>query len=152
MEMIKSLLCKGKSVVLLLIRLTLGVIFIQSGTGKLTHMSQTVEFFTSIKIPFPEINAAIAAGAELAGGTLILLGLFTQLAVIPLTIVMIVAILTAKIWDVAGLDDFIRLQELDYILFFLLLLCTGAGKWSLDRVFFKKDKSKCCAPGTVAKV
>ncbi len=117
---------------LLLIRLTLGAIFLQTGYGKLTNFAGTVEFFSSLGIPFPVINAALASVTEFVGGALLIAGLMTRLVSIPLTVVMVVAILTAQLPELEGLSDFVRLSEWDYILFFILLICTGAGRVSVD--------------------
>jgi len=127
-----------KHEVLLLIRLTLAPIFIQTGLGKFMHFHDTVGFFASLGLPFPMINAAMATATELIGGTLLLVGLGTQLVALPLAFVMVIAIATAKLSTVAGFSDFIRLQEWDYFVMFLIFATMGAGKWSLDHIFCRK--------------
>ena len=123
---------------LLLIRLSIGSIFIQTGLGKLMYFDQTVSFFSMLGIPYPAINAAMASSIELFGGILLVLGLLTRPAAAKLAVVMVVAIVTAQLADVATLSDFIRLQEFDYILFFMALLFTGAGRFSLDHVIKRR--------------
>ena len=145
MEILNTIRCRFGSLALLVIRLTVGTIFIQSGYGKLTHLAQTTDYFASLHIPMPHVNAIMASATELVGGILMVLGLFTPLAAIPLTFVMIIAIVTAKLPDVKEWGDFIRLQEWDYILFFALLFAKGAGRYSLDTLIFKgasKGKKK----------
>ena len=129
-----------KDEVLLLIRLTIVPIFIQTGLGKFTHFSDTVGFFASLGLPFPVINAAMACTTELVGGLLLVLGLATRLVSLPLAFVMVIAIATAKWSMVTGYSDFIRLQEWDYLVIFLMFAVTGAGKWSLDSLFCKNKK------------
>ncbi len=121
-----------KSFWLLLIRLVIGGIFIQTGWGKLTHLGTTTAFFQSLGIPFAHYNALAASLIEFVGGLLILTGLLTRLVSIPLICVMIIAIATAQWADVHSIYDFIGLQEVDYILFFGILFSEGAGKTSLD--------------------
>ncbi|MEK7298595.1 MAG: DoxX family protein [Candidatus Margulisiibacteriota bacterium] len=118
--------------ILALIRLSLGLIFVQTGFGKFTHFPDTVAFFADLGIPFASANAAIATTIEFVGGIALILGLFTRLFGLALTGVMVVAIVTAQWANIHSLTDGIMLQEWDYILFFLLLVIRGAGKWSLD--------------------
>ena len=125
-------LAQWEKLPLLLIRLAIGSIFIQTGLGKLMHFDQTVAFFAALGIPYPMINAAMASSIEFFGGILLIVGLLTRPIAAKLSVVMVVAILTAQLAHVEELSDLIRLQEFDYILFFVLLMFTGAGKWSLD--------------------
>src|SRR5437867_12123456 len=80
-----------------LARLTLGVLFIGTGWGKLHGLDKVTDFFTELGIPAPGFNAVLAASAELICGALLLVGLLSRLAAIPLIAVMTVAILTAKL-------------------------------------------------------
>src|SRR5213593_2333437 len=79
-----------------LARLCVGLVFFNSGWGKLHGLNDVIEYFRSLGIPAPEIQAPFAAGTEFVCGLLLLLGLFTRVASVPLIITMIVAILTAK--------------------------------------------------------
>src|SRR5579872_1930933 len=78
----------------LISRLTIGGIFIQTGWGKITHLDKVINFFTSLGIPAPRLQAPFVASVELGCGTLVLLGLATRVASLPLIGTMIVAILT----------------------------------------------------------
>jgi putative oxidoreductase len=122
-------------------RLTLGFIFIQSGWGKITHLDRVVEFFMSLGIPAARLQAPFVAGVELVCGILVLVGLFTRLAALPLIGTMVVAILTARIHDVQQVADFLSLPEYLFIVLLLWLAIKGAGKASLDATFCKKDSS-----------
>ncbi len=117
---------------LLLIRLSVGTLFFQTGMGKLTHLADTTAFFVSLHIPMPQFNALLSATTEVVGGSFLILGLMTRIVCIPLSFVMVVAILTAQLPTLSGLSDFIRLSEVDYLLFFLLFFCMGAGRMSVD--------------------
>src|SRR5262249_16225445 len=68
----------------LAVRLSLGAVFLGTGWGKLHNLGQVTSFFTELGIPFPTAQAALVSGIGLVGGTLILLGLFTRLAAMPL--------------------------------------------------------------------
>ena len=78
-----------------LTRLVVGFAFFASGRGKLANMDNTVNFFTDLGIPFPELNAAFVARLEYYGGMLLLVGLLTRLVALLLSSTMIVALLTA---------------------------------------------------------
>lgn len=78
-----------------LTRLVVGFAFFDSGRGKLANMENTVNFFTDLGIPFPELNAAFVARLEYYGGLLLLAGLLTRLVALLLSSTMIVALLTA---------------------------------------------------------
>lgn len=133
-------LTQAQSWVLLLLRICIGFLFFQIGLGKLTHFENTVSFFTLLGIPAPALNAAMASTIECLGGVFLMLGLFTRIVSVKLVVVMIVAIVTAQLPEVHGAFDLIALQETDYLLFFLLFVFTGPGKWSLDAVLKKYVK------------
>ena len=79
----------------LLTRLVVGFAFFDSGRGKLNNMENTVNFFTDLGIPFPELNAAFVSRLEYYGGMLLLAGIFTRLVALLLSSTMIVALFTA---------------------------------------------------------
>ncbi len=121
----------------LLLRLSVGTMFFLTGQGKLMHLDKTAGFFANLGIPYPHLNAIMAASTECFGGLLIMLGLFTRLASIPLAFVMAVAIATAKRGDVHNLGDFAGLSELAYLLIFVWLATNGPGTVSLDHFLSK---------------
>jgi putative oxidoreductase len=118
----------------LLARITVGWVFLSTGWGKLHNLPKIVEFFTSLGIPYPELQAPFVATTELVCGTLVLVGLFTRLAALPLIGTMVVAIATALWSDVENLAGFLGLVETLYIVFFVWLAIDGAGPISLDAV------------------
>jgi putative oxidoreductase len=115
-----------------LARLTVGVVFIQTGWGKLHSLADVTDFFASLHIPAPAFQARLAAGTEFVGGILVLAGLATRLASLPLAFTMVVAIITAKRGDVTGIPALLGLEEWSYLVFFLWLALAGAGPLSLD--------------------
>ena len=106
--------------------------FIPSGLGKVTNLPKLVANFVELGIPAPALTAAVSATTELVCGVLLLVGLGTRFAAAALTIVMAVAILTARLHDVHGVGDFFYLPELTYIVIFLWLIFGGAGRVSAD--------------------
>ncbi len=79
---------------LLMIRLYWGYDFYQSGVGKLNNLENTIEFFSSLNIPFPEFNAVFVGNMEMIGGILFMLGIGARYFTIPLIINMCVAYAT----------------------------------------------------------
>jgi putative oxidoreductase len=121
----------------LLARLTVGVVFAQSGWGKLNNLPQVIEFFESIGIPAPELQAPFVAGVELVAGALLVVGLASRFAAVPLVITMVVAIATA-LWDeVGGIGDLLGLLEFAYIAILVWVAISGPGVVSLDALLVR---------------
>jgi putative oxidoreductase len=129
----------------LLIRLTLGLVFVRSGWGKLAHLDDTTEFFSSLGIPLPRLNAIVAASVECFGGAAFLLGLGTRLISLPLAFVMAVAIGTAQWGDVDGLHSFLGLEEWSYLIMFLVVGIIGPGAVSLDHLIARRWEAKAAS-------
>ena len=117
-----------------LARIAIGVVFLGTGWGKLHNLDKITGFFTELGIPAPGFNAVLVSSTELVCGVLILLGLFTRLAAIPLMVVMIVAIVTAKRSEIAGPSDLLGFVEMLYIVLLSWLATAGPGSFSLDRL------------------
>ena len=135
----------------LLLRVTLGVVFIQTGWGHLSHMADTIEVFRNdFGVPLPELNARVASCTEFFGGILILLGLGARLAALPLAFTMLVAIATAKRAQIEGVnfDGFTTLlgfEEWSYLVMFVTIAIIGPGTVSLDALIAKR-LAKASAP------
>lgn len=119
-------------------RITLGAVFIEAGWGKLQHIDKVIGFFTELGLPAPAFQAHLVATSEFAFGILVLIGLFTRLAAIPLSIIMVVAILTARAEELHGFSDLAGFSEFLYILLLAWLIIAGAGSLSLDRLLIKR--------------
>lgn len=131
---------KASGLVPLIIRVSVGIAFAVTGWGKLQNLPQIIEYFRSLGIPAPELQAPFVASLEFVGGLALILGLGTRLFAAPLMGTMVVAILTAKkdkIEDWSDLFDFI---EWHYLVFFFALVLLGAGPFSLDHLIWKKLK------------
>ena len=82
--------------VLLSFRLAWGWQFYVSGSGKIKNHPDIVEFFHSLGIPFPDLNAWFVGGLEALGGILLIIGLASRPIALLLTVNMIVAYLSVK--------------------------------------------------------
>ncbi|MBK9089929.1 MAG: DoxX family protein [Holophagales bacterium] len=119
-------------------RIALGWVFVQSGWGKLHDLPRVVEYFGSLGIPAPHIQAPFVAGVELVGGLFLLLGLFTRIVSVPLAMTMVVALLTAKRADIASAADLYGTVEFLYLIGFGFLAAFGAGLLSLDEILVRR--------------
>ena len=121
-----------------LARLTIGLVFFRSGWAKVHDLEKVTDYFTSLGLPAPAFQAQLASTAEFVCGGLLLLGLATRFAAIPLIITMCVAIRTA-LWDqVDGLSSLVGLTEFAYIALLVWLATDGAGPLSLDRLLGRR--------------
>ncbi|HEV8716376.1 MAG TPA: DoxX family protein [Candidatus Binatia bacterium] len=121
----------------LLVRLLVGGVFLSEGIQKFLFLDELgVGRFLKLGIPAPHIMAPFVGVIEISCGALLVLGLLTRLAAIPLIIDMLVAISTTKI-PILLQDGFWKMAHearTDYamLLGVIFLLCVGAGPWSLD--------------------
>lgn len=128
----------GQFLAPLLTRLVIGLMFYFTGRGKLAHFDRTVEFFGTLGIPFPELNAAFVARLEYYGGLLLILGLATRLVAAGLASTMVVALMTAdreRLVEALSLTSDVGLTDvapLPPLLFLLWLVFYGPGILSLD--------------------
>jgi len=116
----------------LLVRLFVGYFFFETGWGKLHNLDAFAARFTQWGIPHPAFNAALSAYTECIGGALTIAGLGTRLVSVPMMINMAVAIITVKMKNVTGLNDFVELDEPLYALAYFWLLVSSAGWMSVD--------------------
>ena len=113
-------------------RIVVGWVFLWSGWEKLNNLPKMIENFTEWGIPFPHVLTPFVSGVEFFGGLLLLLGLFTRIAAVPLVIVMIVAISSAKWANVDSLETLLGFEEVSYMALFGWLAVAGPGPVSLD--------------------
>jgi putative oxidoreductase len=147
-----------QSVFLLIIRLYWGWQFCSTGFGKLTHIGKIISFFSSLGIPFPELNAYLAGTTECVGGFLLLLGLGSRVVAIPLIFTMIVAFGTAERDAVQSIfidpDKFTSADPFLFLLTAVIVLLFGPGKISVDAflksIFVKETKDFPHAAGSPA--
>ncbi len=129
----------------LLVRLMVGWVFLSEGIQKfLFPAALGVGRFVKIGIPAPPFFAPFVGAVEIACGTLLMVGLFTRLAAIPLLIDITVAIVTTKIPMLAKTGFWAAMHEArtDYCMWLgsLFLLIVGAGSLSLDGRLSHRDQ------------
>ena len=136
----------------ILVRFLVGlIVFLPEGIQKLAYPDVLgAGRFTKIGIPFPDIMGPFVGVVEVICGALIIIGLLTRLAAIPLIIIMIVALISTKLPILLGHDVGVfhlganmnrtgfwsamheSRADLTMLLGCIYLLIVGAGKWSLD--------------------
>jgi len=122
----------------LLARLTVGLTFAVTGWGKLHNLDGVTQYFASLGIPAAGFQAAVVATTELVCGGLLVAGLLTRLAALPLIVVMVVAIATAKWPEIQGAVDLAGTLEATYIAVLSWLGIAGAGALSLDHLVARR--------------
>lgn len=133
-----------------LIRIMVGAVFLTEGIQKFLYPAEVgAGRFAKIGIPQAELLGPFVGSVEIVCGTLVILGLFTRIAVVPLLGVMAVAFVTTKIPILLGQDlGPFQVRQLPYYGFWgfahesrtdfsmvmgsLFLLLAGPGRLSLD--------------------
>ncbi len=119
------------------LRLLLAFIFIPAGWGKLMNIAGTTGFFGSLGIPLAGFFAVVVGLVELLGGIAVLIGLATRYASALLSIIMVVALLTAH-FDGGQFVNYGKAAV--SLLVALSLMFSGEGVLGLERVICKKKK------------
>ena len=127
---------------ILLVRVSIGLFFAISGANKLFVAGGTkpvYETLVAAKVPFPREMAYFVSGVEFVCGSLAAVGFLSTPACLALLIDMTVAVLTGAVSTLpkglsplSWLDDFLYLPEVLYVLFFVWLVCSGPGRFSVD--------------------
>ncbi|MGV6844640.1 MAG: HvfX family Cu-binding RiPP maturation protein [Lutibacter sp.] len=123
---------------LLLIRLVLAYGFYGPATMKLKNIQGIAEWFDSMGMPFPTLNAYLATITETSGFVLLFFGFATRIISIPLIFVMLVAIKTVHLAHGFEAGDNGFEIPLYYILMLLTLFVFGPGKVSIDHLISRK--------------
>ncbi len=124
---------------LLAIRLVLAYGFFGPAMMKWRNMSDIADWFGSMGIPFPTLNAYLAASTEMAVVILLPLGFMVRFISLPAMVTMVVAIVTVHIGN--GFEASANGFEIPlyYLLMLFLLFSHGAGKFSIDRILHMKS-------------
>jgi putative oxidoreductase len=127
---------------ILLVRVSIGLFFAISGAHKLFVAGGTKPVYDTLvqaKIPFPHFTAYFVSAVEFFCGLSVAAGVLSSFGSVALLIDMIVATLTSAVSTLPKglsflrwLDDFLYLPEVLYVLFFVWLICSGPGKFSVD--------------------
>ena len=118
-------------------RVLIALLFVPEGWGKIAGFAGTVGYIASKGVPLPEVFAAIAIGAELGLGLLLLVGYQARWAALGLGIfTFVISFIFHNFWAVA--TDQLPMQRLQFFKNMAIsgglvaFAAFGAGRWSLD--------------------
>jgi putative oxidoreductase len=121
---------------LLAVRLYWGWQLVQSGWGKLHHLSNVTQFFTTLGLPMPAQMALAISCLEFFGGIFLAVGLLSRLTALALTVNMIMAYVTADREALRSIfsdpDKFYAAAPYTFLIASLIILIFGPGKICLD--------------------
>lgn len=126
----------------ILIRLMVGAVFLSEGIQKFLFADTLgAGRFEKIGLPSPEFLGSFVGSFEIICGLLLLIGLFTRLASIPLIVIMLVAIATTKSEVLAekGFWEMMHGSRTDWAMLLgsIFLLIKGGGYWSMDKTLMR---------------
>ena len=119
------------------IRVMVGVVFLSEGLQKFLYPAlRGAGRFADIGLPVPDVLGPFVGTVEIVGGGLLLLGLLTRLAAVPLLVIMVVALVTTK-WPMLEAQGFWYMAhesrtDWSMLLGSLYLLIVSGGPWSID--------------------
>ena len=137
--MFKKLLATGNhssstSLGLLLLRVGVGLMMLTHGYPKFLKLIEgNFQFGDPIGLGV-EVSLTLAVLAEFVCSILLILGLFSRFALVPLLVTMAVALFVVHISDPFGTQE----KAAMYLLIFFFLFIAGPGKYSLDKKLFGK--------------
>ncbi|AXP82893.1 Putative oxidoreductase CatD [Mariniflexile rhizosphaerae] len=135
--MFQRIIRSDNSKTTIIIRLMVGTVFFSEGIQKFIFPAiRGAGRFEKIGLPSPEFLGNFVGTFEILCGALILIGLLTRLASIPLIIIMLVAIATTKAGILAnqGFWEMMHGSRTDWAMLLgsIFLLIKGGGYWSVD--------------------
>lgn len=151
MTIIQRIIRSDAPAATILIRTMVGAVFLSEGIQKfLEPATRGAGRFVKIGIPSPDVMGPLVGGVEIVCGSLVLIGLMTRLAAVPLIVTMLVAILTTKLpillghgfWGFSlgslssyGFFSMAHEARTDFAMLLgsLFLLRVGSGPWALDQ-------------------
>ncbi|MCC6826579.1 MAG: DoxX family protein [Acidobacteria bacterium] len=160
MSFFERLLITTAPAATILVRFIVGPVFLSEGIQKFLYPDENgVGRFIKIGIPSPEMTAPFVGVVEIVCGMLLILGLLTRLAAIPLIINMLVAIVSTKIPILLGYEFLgFSLRKVSYYGFWgmahemrtdwamlfgsIFLLIVGAGPLSLDAILARRRRTR----------
>jgi putative oxidoreductase len=136
--MFRKIIDTDNSISTVLIRVMVGSVFLSEGIQKFLFPAIVgAGRFEKIGFANPEFWASFTGSFEIACGILILLGMLTRLATIPLLITMLVAFITTKypILIDKGFWTMAHEYRTDFAMTLgnIFLFIKGASKWSFDQ-------------------
>lgn len=126
----------------LLARVVVGYVFMLTGWGKIQNLEVMIENFAEWGIPFPQILTPFVAAWECFGGLFLIVGLMTRISSGGLAVIMVVAIISAKLSDIDSIETLFGFEEATYFVLFTWFAISGAGRASIDNLIEKKFSKK----------
>ena len=118
---------------LLILRTVLGIIMIYHGWPKLTDLGGTIEGFAGMGLPLPAAAAVFAMVAEVFGGLLLLVGVFTDIAGLLIAIDMLGAIIFVHAKNGFAVSDGGYEWPLALFAMALAIALAGPGRYAAGR-------------------
>jgi putative oxidoreductase len=113
-----------------------------TGKAKLSNIGKVIDFFTSLGVPAPSLNAYMVSSLECFGGLFLIIGLASRPLALAIVISMTVAYLTADFEAVSNIfsdpDKFVKADPFPYLLTALIVLVFGPGLFSIDAILKRK--------------
>jgi len=133
------------SAFLLLVRLYFFWQLFLTGKGKLSNLGKVSEFFASLGIPLPTVNALFIGSLECFGSLLIIVGLASRPLSLLVALSMMVAYFTADFEAISNIvsdsDKFVKADPFPFLLAALIIYVFGAGKFSVDALLQRRMKT-----------
>lgn len=118
------------------LRVAFGSYMFTHALGKIQGFSVMSEKFINFLHLGSKTSLVLAIFGEGLCALLVIIGLFTRIAVIPLIIVMLVAV-----FKIHGLDTFKGIEiNVMYISAYISIMLLGPGKYSIDAMIRQKNK------------
>ena len=138
--MLKNIILTDDAKTTIIIRLMVGAVFLSEGIQKFLFADALgAGRFAKIGLPSPEFLGPFVGSFEIICGALVLIGLFTRIAAIPLFIIISVAIISTKaqLLSANGFWSMLHDSRTDWAMFLgtIFLIIKGGGSWSLDKIF-----------------
>lgn len=140
--MLKKIITTDNSKTTIIIRVIVGAVFFSEGVQKFLFPAiRGAGRFEKIGFPSPEFLGTFVGFFEILCGILLLVGLLTRLASIPLIIIMLVAFATTKAEVLAneGFWELLHGSRTDWAMLLgsVFLLVNGGGNWSIDKILMR---------------
>ena len=121
-----------------------------TGKGKLSNIGKVSEWFASLGIPLPTLNAYFIDSLECFGSSLLIIGLASRPLSLLIVISMTVAYLVADFEAVSNIfsdpDKFVKADPFPFLLTALIVLVFGPGLFSIDallkQILRRREKTK----------
>lgn len=126
----------------IIIRLMVGVVFLSEGIQKFLFAQQLgAGRFEKIGLPYHDFFGPFVGSVEIVCGLLILIGLLTRIASVPLIVIILVALATTKtsVYVNDGFWELLHGSRTDWAMLLgsSFLLISGSGRWAIDNSILK---------------